>query len=145
MLLLLLFLFLQFLVTDTSTPLDTTDAFENKQYPLRVWSLHWEAGLDYVIATTFFQVYNIALHRERTFLLSHLLLKVLKVPLEECSSNRDFSSCFSERNPLCGWCVEENKCSRRAQCQNGIRWIPSSIPLRITPDKFPLDGQQLVS
>ena len=60
------FFFLQFQVTDTSTPLDKINAFDNKQFPSSV-RLHWEAGLDYVIATTEYQVY-IALHRERIFL-----------------------------------------------------------------------------
>ena len=141
---LLLYLFLQFQVTDTNTTLDPSNAFERKPFPGFVLSLRWEAGLDYIIATTLNQV---CFTKIRKFFLPCLLLKVVKVPLEECSSNTDFFSCFAERNPLCGWCVLENKCSRWAQCQNGIRWIPSSDPIlvHITPDKYLLHDQQVVS
>ena len=77
-----------------------------------------------------------------------------------CSSNSNCSSCVTEDNPLCGWCVVENKCSRRSQCRDGDsatsnRWIPSSAPSTntstqcimntISPDQFVLDNQQIVS
>ncbi len=52
-------------------------------------------------------------------------LKVYQVPIEECSQHIDCTSCTNDLNPLCGWCVVENKCSRQTQCQNSSlikRW-----------------------
>ena len=75
----------------------------------------------------------------------------------------DCSSCVTNGNPLCGWCVVENKCSRQSQCQNGnstssTRWIPiipsantttdtssQCIVNTITPNQFLVDDQQVVS
>ena len=79
------------------------------------------------------------------------------MPLEECSMNRNCSSCVSDRNPLCGWCVVENKCSRISQCANGNstsdRWIRANstagssgrcIVNVITPSQFIMDNPQIV-
>ena len=79
------------------------------------------------------------------------------MPLEECSMNRNCSSCVSDRNPLCGWCVVENKCSRISQCANGNstsdRWIRANsttsssgkcIVNVITPSQFITDNPQIV-
>ena len=88
-----------------------------------------------------------------------LLLKVMRFPIEECSSNVTCSNCIIGENPLCGWCVVENKCSRQSLCQNGdsmksTRWIPSDpsaeisrqcIFNTISPNQFLLDDQQVVS
>ena len=57
---------------------------------------------------------------------SPLSVKVFQVPIEECSQRIDCISCTNDLNPLCGWCVVENKCSRQTQCQNSnftSRWI----------------------
>ena len=79
------------------------------------------------------------------------------MPMEECSMNRNCSSCVSDRNPLCGWCVVENKCSRISQCANGNstsdRWIlvnsttSSSgwcIVNVVTPSQYIMDNPQIV-
>ena len=80
--------------------------------------------------------------------------------MEECASNLNCSSCVTEDNPLCGWCVVENKCSRQSQCRDGnsassTRWIPSSGPSAntntqcimntISLDQFMLNNQQIVN
>ncbi len=52
-------------------------------------------------------------------------LQVFQIPIEECSQRIDCTSCTSDPNPLCGWCVVENKCSRQTECQNSnlsSRW-----------------------
>ena len=72
--------------------------------------------------------------------------------------NRDCFSCVSDRNPLCGWCVVENKCSRISECKDGNstsdRWIRANstadnsslcISYTITPKQYLLDDQQIVN
>ena len=43
----------------------------------------------------------------------------MSIPLENCATNEDCTSCVNSGNPLCGWCVLENKCSRQSQCRDG--------------------------
>ena len=83
-------------------------------------------------------------------------MQVVQLPIEECSSHADCASCIADRNPLCGWCVVENQCSRQSQCQtstvNGtstLRWIQDStqclIYVTVTPNEYSLDTPELVS
>ena len=85
------------------------------------------------------------------------VLQVTLVPLEECSMHKNCSSCVSDRNPLCGWCVVENKCSRISQCANGNstsdRWVRANsttsssgrcIVNVITPSQYIIDNPQIV-
>ena len=71
--------------------------------------------------------------------------------------HRNCSSCESDRNPLCGWCVVENKCSRLSQCANGDstseRWIQANSTTSsqggvvvnvVTPSQYVMDYQQIV-
>ena len=38
--------------------------------------------------------------------------------IEDCSNATSCSECVGLGDPLCGWCVIENKCSRRSFCQD---------------------------
>ena len=123
-----------------------------------VRSLQWQRGLDYVVAAT-----NSEASPRNTTSIHHFtvffLFQVLKIPVEECGSILNCSSCVINSNPLCGWCVVENKCSRRSQCQDGnsissMRWIASNpsadatakcIVSTVSPDQFILKNEQLVS
>ncbi len=92
-------------------------------------------------------------------IISLSLSQVIRIPIEECSSNEDCSGCIMEDNPLCGWCVVENKCSRQSLCRDGnsttsTRWIPSNpsadvstqcIFNTITPNQFEVDNGEEVS
>jgi len=57
--------------------------------------------------------------------------KVHRLPVEECSNFTDCSACITNGGLLCGWCIVENKCSRRPQCANsnssdGLRWVQTT-------------------
>ena len=43
---------------------------------------------------------------------------MIALKIEDCSSATSCSACFSLSDPLCGWCMTENKCSRRILCQD---------------------------
>ncbi|XP_064398663.1 hepatocyte growth factor receptor-like [Halichondria panicea] len=97
---------LGFDVSGTST-LDTADSsFYNQPVTSHVYRLSWQEGLNYITAAT--------------------QNSVFQVPIEECFQHTNCTSCTNDLNPLCGWCVVENKCSRQTQCQNSSlssRWI----------------------
>lgn len=42
--------------------------------------------------------------------------KLSKVPVSSCESRTDCGSCLSLRDPYCGWCVVEGRCSRKHTC-----------------------------
>uniref|UniRef100_A0A803YD84 Plexin-B1 n=1 Tax=Meleagris gallopavo TaxID=9103 RepID=A0A803YD84_MELGA len=51
---------------------------------------------------------------------------VLKVPILECSLYSDCESCLALKDPYCGWCVLQGRCSRRSEClRSGLseQWL----------------------
>ncbi|XP_019851565.1 PREDICTED: plexin-A1-like [Amphimedon queenslandica] len=46
---------------------------------------------------------------------------VIALKIEDCSSATSCSECVSLGDPLCGWCMIENKCSRRPFCQDSYQ------------------------
>ena len=80
-------------------------------------------------------------------------MQVIQIPIANCSSLSDCTSCLDNGNPLCGWCVVENKCSQKNECQNPeTRWIKAAgtnanqcPTLSVTPQQFDLDNPELVN
>lgn len=44
--------------------------------------------------------------------------KVSKVRVHECNVHRSCGECLTARDPYCGWCSMENKCTLRTNCQD---------------------------
>ncbi|XP_062855287.1 plexin-B3 [Trichomycterus rosablanca] len=42
--------------------------------------------------------------------------KVSRLPVAQCESHLDCHSCLSVRDPYCGWCSLEGRCTRKHQC-----------------------------
>ncbi|XP_044766008.1 plexin-A4 [Coccinella septempunctata] len=53
--------------------------------------------------------------------------KVSKVKVQECRVYRNCLECLGAKDPYCGWCSLENKCSLRSDCQDAAKdplyWI----------------------
>nr|XP_040025151.1 plexin-B1-like [Gasterosteus aculeatus aculeatus]XP_040025152.1 plexin-B1-like [Gasterosteus aculeatus aculeatus] len=57
--------------------------------------------------------------------------KLSKVPVSTCERQTDCQSCLSLRDPYCGWCVLEGRCSRKTQCHRHMQlnhWLWSFEP-----------------
>ncbi|XP_034004065.1 plexin-B3 [Trematomus bernacchii] len=66
---------------------------------------------------------------------SHLYIttetKITKVPVQTCLQKTDCQSCVELRDPYCGWCVLEGRCSRQHQCLRKMQpnhWLWSFEP-----------------
>uniref|UniRef100_A0A8C4HT68 Plexin b2b n=1 Tax=Dicentrarchus labrax TaxID=13489 RepID=A0A8C4HT68_DICLA len=61
------------------------------------------------------------------FPLNFYLREITKVPVQTCLQKKDCQSCVELRDPYCGWCVLEGRCTRRSECRraeekNGWLW-----------------------
>ena len=80
---------------------------------------------------------------------------MLRFPIADCASQIDCTSCLNDGNPLCGWCVVENKCSKFNECQNSInstRWIRADrtetdlCPIfSVSPSEYRVEDPEIVS
>ncbi|XP_034055795.1 plexin-B2-like, partial [Gymnodraco acuticeps] len=62
--------------------------------------------------------------------------KISKVPVQSCHLKTDCLSCVSMKDPYCGWCVLEGKCTRRKECSrwrdnNTWLWSPNQKCVQI--------------
>ncbi|MCI4388937.1 hypothetical protein PGIGA_G00091900 [Pangasianodon gigas] len=73
-------------------PGDSTDGPVNK-------SMFFDSSMDHLYITT--------------------LEKITKVPVQACEQKKDCHSCVSQRDPYCGWCVLEGRCTRKKECSRG--------------------------
>uniref|UniRef100_A0A1A8U212 Plexin B2 n=3 Tax=Nothobranchius TaxID=28779 RepID=A0A1A8U212_NOTFU len=72
--------------------------------------------------------------------LSHLYIttdkKITKVPVQTCLQKKDCQSCVGLRDPYCGWCVLEGRCTRKQDCSrseenNTWLWSPNQACVQI--------------
>uniref|UniRef100_A0A3Q2PA14 Plexin b2a, tandem duplicate 1 n=1 Tax=Fundulus heteroclitus TaxID=8078 RepID=A0A3Q2PA14_FUNHE len=73
--------------------------------------------------------------------LEHLYIttekKITKVPVQTCHQKTDCHSCVSMKDPYCGWCVLEGKCTRKKDCSRSAEtntwlWSPNEQCVQIT-------------
>uniref|UniRef100_A0A8C5HGP9 Sema domain-containing protein n=1 Tax=Gouania willdenowi TaxID=441366 RepID=A0A8C5HGP9_GOUWI len=62
--------------------------------------------------------------------------QITKVPVQTCLQKKDCQSCVELRDPYCGWCVLEGRCTRRLECRraeekNGWLWSPRQQCVKI--------------
>ncbi|KAL1450839.1 hypothetical protein WDU94_003154, partial [Cyamophila willieti] len=80
--------------------------------------------------------------------------KVLKINIEHCSSYSNCTTCLDSRDPYCGWCSLEKKCTIRSACkkanQSSPRWLSLGTGQQcidfeqIIPDRLPINQNSLV-
>eukprot|EP00118_Oscarella_pearsei_P018948 m.198046 g.198046 ORF g.198046 m.198046 type:complete len:1425 (+) comp39553_c0_seq5:339-4613(+) len=69
---------------------------------------------------------DLKLTHDQSYLFALTDSNVTRIPVQECASFADCSSCLSNKDPFCGHCTLENKCSDRSTCQSWAspdRWI----------------------
>ncbi|XP_029017170.1 plexin-B2a [Betta splendens] len=72
--------------------------------------------------------------------LQHLYIttenKITKVAVQACEQKTDCHSCMAMKDPYCGWCVLEGKCSRKQECSRSLEnntwlWSPKQQCVQI--------------
>uniref|UniRef100_A0AAY4E6J2 Sema domain-containing protein n=1 Tax=Denticeps clupeoides TaxID=299321 RepID=A0AAY4E6J2_9TELE len=61
---------------------------------------------------------------------------ITKVRVQSCHLKNDCQSCVALKDPYCGWCVMEGRCTRRSDCRraeekNGWLWSPNQQCVKI--------------
>ncbi|XP_043657313.1 plexin-B [Drosophila teissieri] len=73
--------------------------------------------------------------------------KITKLRIEHCSVYTNCSACLESRDPFCGWCSLERRCTVRSTCQrdtSASRWLSLGSGQQciefesIIPDKIPI-------
>ena len=74
------------------------------------------------------------------------------MPFMNCSLHSDCINCTNGNDPLCGWCVLEDKCSRKMSCKSSElkgRWVRESnrciANIQLFTDVTTVDSIQQVS
>uniref|UniRef100_A0A8C3I8U5 Plexin B2 n=1 Tax=Chrysemys picta bellii TaxID=8478 RepID=A0A8C3I8U5_CHRPI len=65
------------------------------------------------------------------------ILKVFRLPVQECASYSNCALCTQAQDPYCGWCVIEGNCTRKIDCEranmpNHWLWSPDGVCMNIT-------------
>uniref|UniRef100_A0AAY4E6R0 Sema domain-containing protein n=1 Tax=Denticeps clupeoides TaxID=299321 RepID=A0AAY4E6R0_9TELE len=69
--------------------------------------------------------------------MTHLYVTTItKVRVQSCHLKNDCQSCVALKDPYCGWCVMEGRCTRRSDCRraeekNGWLWSPNQQCVKI--------------
>ncbi|XP_014671686.1 PREDICTED: plexin-B-like [Priapulus caudatus] len=94
---------------------------------------------------------NFNKQQEHVYVMS--INKVSKVKVQECDLYETCEDCsIGARDPYCGWCTLENRCSTRARCNNANatnRWISVSSRecvrfMEIIPSQIPVGNANTV-
>ncbi|XP_046407058.1 plexin-B isoform X3 [Ischnura elegans] len=80
--------------------------------------------------------------------------KVSKVKLEHCNSYTNCSACLEAKDPYCGWCSLEKRCTVRSACQKAAHSSPRWLTLgtgqqcidfeHVYPDRIPINQMTTV-
>ncbi|XP_063679501.1 plexin A3-like isoform X3 [Bolinopsis microptera] len=98
-------------------------------------------------------VEQLALSKGHDFVYAMATDQLVKVPVAECETYDNCSSCISSNNPYCGWCVLKNRCSTQDECDNSsqdIHWKRGAPDQCITitsvsPTSAPANQQEEVT
>lgn len=79
---------------------------------------------------------------------------ISKVKVEHCNSYTNCSSCLEAKDPYCGWCSLEKRCTVRDDCQKAVSSSPRWLSLgtgqqcidfeQVLPDHIPIDQMDTV-
>ncbi|XP_043069381.1 plexin-B [Drosophila bipectinata] len=90
---------------------------------------------------------NTMMSPKKDFLYVLSLRKITKLRIEHCSVYTNCSACLESRDPFCGWCSLEKRCTVRSTCQrdtSASRWLSLGSGQQcidfesIVPDKVPI-------
>ncbi|EZA53760.1 Plexin-B [Ooceraea biroi] len=80
--------------------------------------------------------------------------KISKVKVEHCSGYTNCSSCLDAKDPYCGWCSLEKRCTVRGDCQKASHSSPRWLSLgtgqqcidfeQVLPDRMPINQMTTV-
>ncbi|XP_066996957.2 plexin-B isoform X2 [Anabrus simplex] len=80
--------------------------------------------------------------------------KISKVKVEHCSSFTNCSACLEAKDPYCGWCSLEKRCTIRSACQKASHSSPRWLSLgtgqqcidfeQVLPDRIPISQMTTV-
>ncbi|XP_076249106.1 plexin B [Calliopsis andreniformis] len=80
--------------------------------------------------------------------------KISKVQVEHCTSYTNCSSCLDAKDPYCGWCSLEKRCTVRGDCQKASHSSPRWLSLgtgqqcidfeQVLPDRIPINQMTTV-
>lgn len=80
--------------------------------------------------------------------------KITKMKIENCASHTTCSSCLESKDPFCGWCSLEKRCTVRSACQrdtSASRWLSIGVGQQCIdfetaiPDKVPINQMTTVN
>jgi len=80
--------------------------------------------------------------------------KITKLRIENCASHTTCSSCLESKDPFCGWCSLEKRCTVRSACQrdtSASRWLSIGIGQQCIdfetaiPDRIPINQMSSVN
>ncbi|KAJ8007378.1 hypothetical protein DPEC_G00116890 [Dallia pectoralis] len=79
---------------------------------------------------------NLLFDRQRAHLYVTTDYKITKVPVQTCHQKTDCKSCMDLKDPYCGWCVLQGKCTRKTDCpryteEHNWLWSPNKKCVQI--------------